>query len=545
MPSDPPPGWPPPGPPEPPRDGEPGAGGPRRLHPATPLYGMLSAFGRLGVVVAFVLLTGGLAALPLLVILAGVFVHRYVAWTRFSYHLDGTTLRIDEGVISRSQRVVPCERIQKVDLVQNLFHRMGGVAVLRVETAGGPGGAEVDLAVLGRADAEQLRARLLAAKATARAAGGGSTAPDAPGQAPSSRWSPPPPAPSSGWAASVPPPAPLDAGWAEEPEQVLLRIGPARLALAGVTGAQLAVMFAVVGWLAQLLRDVPPQLLEDLDPTTVQPPSEVVIVAGVLVLILLWIGLAAGASIVTDAGYTLALAGDEVRVRRGLFEQREATIPLGRVQVVRVQRSILRRGIGMAALRIQSASDGGKGARVTVPIVALGEVPRLLDALLPGGGPSGPVAPSAADRRPALARPPRAARQRAIVRRVLPTLAVAGPLAVATRPWGLLGLLAVAPAAALGVAYYRSLGHARLPDHVVARAGVLVEETAVVPVAKTQSTRVRSTWFQRRRGLATLYVDVAGPGPTPAVRDEAGATAEALLRSVVEDERVIAHDPLR
>jgi hypothetical protein len=51
----------------------------------------------------------------------------------------------------------------------------------------------------------------------------------------------------------------------------------------------------------------------------------------------------------------------------------------------------------------------------------------------------------------------------------------------------------------------------------------------VVPAAKAQSARVRSTFFQRRAGLATLLVDVAGGGAVPRVTDEAVATAERLL----------------
>jgi uncharacterized membrane protein YdbT with pleckstrin-like domain len=57
--------------------------------------------------------------------------------------------------------------------------------------------------------------------------------------------------------------------------------------------------------------------------------------------------------------------------------------------------------------------------------------------------------------------------------------------------------------------------------------------TAVVPVAKAQSGSVRSSVFQRRAGLATLHVDVAGGGPTPKVLDEAEATAEELLQVVL------------
>jgi putative membrane protein len=90
------------------------------------------------------------------------------------------------------------------------------------------------------------------------------------------------------------------------------------------------------------------------------------------------------------------------------------------------------------------------------------------------------------------------------------------------------------PLAALGgIAGYRSLGHARRGGFLYARRGVVIRVTTVVPVAKAQSGSVRSSFFQRRRGLATLHVDVAGGGPTPKVVDEAEATAEELLQVVL------------
>ena len=99
--------------------------------------------------------------------------------------------------------------------------------------------------------------------------------------------------------------------------------------------------------------------------------------------------------------------------------------------------------------------------------------------------------------------------------------------------WRLVFLLNVPVAVLIGLAAYRSLGHARRGGFLYARQGVAIRVTAVVPVAKAQSGSVRSTPFQRRAGLATLHVDVAGGGPTPKVLDEAEATAEELLQVVL------------
>ncbi len=44
---------------------------------------------------------------------------------------------IRSGLIFRNERHVPFSRIQNVDAIQNVFHRLFGVAEVRVETGGG------------------------------------------------------------------------------------------------------------------------------------------------------------------------------------------------------------------------------------------------------------------------------------------------------------------------------------------------------------------------------------------------------------------------
>jgi putative membrane protein len=89
-------------------------------------------------------------------------------------------------------------------------------------------------------------------------------------------------------------------------------------------------------------------------------------------------------------------------------------------------------------------------------------------------------------------------------------------------------LLALAVVA--GLAAYRNLGHAASAGFLYARAGVAIRVIAVVPVAKAQSGSVRSSPFQRRAGLATLHVDIAGGGTAPQVHDESEGRAEVLLQ---------------
>ena len=483
------------------------AGRTRRLHPVSPVFLGLREARRLWPLALLVLARR--QAWILAVAAAVVVVVVGLQWLRRTYTLGDGVLRIEEGVLARKRRLLPFDRIQQVDLVRKPLHRLLGVATLRVETAGGAGGSEADLEVIALAEAEHLRATLLRAKAAAVT---GSAAP------------------AVGRVAGTPPVAGTVEAPAAPAERVLARLPLGQVALAGLTSMRGLAALAVVGYVFQLLDEAPRWLLDRLasrvDPGALAPSTApAVAVVGLLAVAVLF-GLAAASSVVTDYGFVLARSGDNLVVRRGLLERREAVVPLSRVQVVRIEESLVRRWLGFASVRIQSAGQAGRAeataSRLAVPILPAVQVNRLLGELLPGAAPV-----------PMLLHPPPAARRRAIVRRVVPLLVVVALVAFVLWPWGAVAVVALPLAGLAGEAAYRNLGHARHGGFLTARRGALIRTTAVVPAAKAQSARTHSTLFQRRAGLATLRVDVAGGGAMPQVTDEAVATAERLLASVV------------
>jgi putative membrane protein len=476
----------------------PGGGGPRRLHALSPVFFAGGYIRRLWPLALLVL-----ARRQLWLIVAGVVALLAVTtleWLRRTYALEAGALRLEEGVLARKLRVVPFDRIQQVDLVRKPLHRVLGVATLRVETAGGGGAAEVDLDVVALGEARALRSSLLRAKAVAVEADGEGAEAVA-GRAPA--------------------------------ERTLLRLSVGEVMLAGITGTRAAAVLAVLGPLSQLTDWFPnlsEWLLRRVNPEAVAPTTPTAVVALAVLAVVVWLGLAAASSVVTDFGFTLARLGGDLVVRRGLLERREAVLPIARLQVVRVEESLLRRWLGLASIRIQSAGRAGgadqTASRLAVPVLQRSGVNRVLGELLHGAAPV-----------PRLLAPPPAARRwmvrRGVVRAVPPTVAVAAVLWLLSRPAAPLALLLVPLAVLGGLAAYRSRGHARHGGFLYARQGVAIRVTTVVPVAKAQSGSVRSSFFQRRVGLATLHVDVAGGGPTPKVMDEAEATAEELLQVVL------------
>jgi uncharacterized membrane protein YdbT with pleckstrin-like domain len=112
-------------------------------------------------------------------------------------------------------------------------------------------------------------------------------------------------------------------------------------------------------------------------------------------------------------------------------------------------------------------------------------------------------------------------------------LAAATVALAAATTWALLALLPVALplGPAVGELSYRGLGWAEAGGVHHSRVGALSRRTAIVPAARVQSGAVVASWFQRRRRLATVRLDLAGAAVGVVDRDI--SECRALLRSAV------------
>jgi putative membrane protein len=439
------------------------------------------------VFIAIALVSAGPAIGILLPILAFIVIARILSWQAFRYGFDGAVVRVQQGVLQRQYRSIDVGRIQQVEIDQPLVHRMVGLAVLRIETASEGGQTEVELNGVSRSEAERLRAAL---RPHARVQPSDTTA--------------------------------SDEASSDTPERRVLSVSMGQLALGAVTGAQLFALPIALLVLFEFAFDVGAE--EDVGQTVYQWLQE----AGLPVLLLLLAALALlaaiGAAIARDGGYRIDVRGDDVVIRRGLLTQRETVLPRHRVQVVEVRQNWVRRALGVATVHVRSAGGGAAGdssRRIQVPLIHLGaDLDRLLLAFLPDR-------PTGSEFR---SHPP-AALRRSIVHTTLRAVVVAGPLAVAARvlwqypdmtlvTWQVpavgAGLLLLA-APILGVARYRHLAHALIPDVVSSRHGALSVTVAHAPLRRLQGVTMGRSLFQRRLGLASLSGHLAGAGSTTAI----------------------------
>lgn len=246
--------------------------------------------------------------------------------------------------------------------------------------------------------------------------------------------------------------------------------------------------------------------------------------------------------------------GSVVRVQQGVLQRRQRSIDIGRIQQVEVDQPLAHRLLGLAVLRLETASEGGE-TEVELDGIGLAEAERLRAALRPTTAPStsdtGTEAATTAGRRTVLEVPARHLALSAVTGAQLfalpAALAVIAEAVFDVRAEEDLAETVTGLAQGLGVAVL-VLGGAVLVlgaaivaavlrdggytvevrgDDVVIRRGLLTTRETVLPRHRVQVVEVRQNWLRRAMGFATVHVRSAGGG---AARDQARQIQVPLVR---------------
>ncbi|HEX2085440.1 MAG TPA: PH domain-containing protein [Solirubrobacteraceae bacterium] len=448
----------------------------RRLHGAAVLAEGLDQLRALAIPVVVVALVGGGGVARLIAYgVAGLviaLVSGYVRWETTRWWVTPDAIRLRTGVFTERITAVPIGRVQAIDTVHGPVQRLLGAVELHVQTAGGGARGEIVLKAVSPEVAEALR-EFVRDRGTAVA----EEASDAP------EW----------------------------------RLGAGRLLVAALTSGSLGVLVPVVAGVSQVLDDV--LGAEDAQQLLPDTPREALLAAAA-VLGVAWL-LSVLGTLVAFAGFAVTRDGDRLRIRRGIVERREASVPVARVGAVRILESPLREPFGFAQVRLESAGYANEPAtaQALLPLVRRAEVERVLRELLPE---------LAAEAAAPLAPPPR----RALRRYVLPPAALAALApAVAIPLLGAPGLAALALpllAAAFGAAAHRTAGWRLDARRLVLRRRGLQRATLIADATRLPEVFASTSPLQRRAGLATLGVAVSS-GKRLAVRHLEAATTGALL----------------
>jgi putative membrane protein len=426
-----------------------------------------------------------------------------------SFRIAAGRIELKRGLLNRHVLSTPVDRVRTVDLTSSPIHRLLGLTKVRIGTGTASTSDEdrIDLDGLPLERARALRSELLKT----------STADDEAADEPA-------------------------------PEREVVTFDPAWMRFAPLTGSGVVIGAAALGAGSQVLQSV--GFWERFDTDNVDVPGVPLaalvplLVLGLLVLISL---LSIGGYVVTNWGFRLtrlspSLGGGATwHLTRGLFTTRETTLDDDRLAGVNLTEPIglrLARGARLSVI-VTGLSRSEQGSSTLVP-----PAPRAVVERVAGEVVDTPI-PVEADLVP---HGPRAARRR-WTRALLPAIVIAAGFVAAVLAggpsWLLVGLLALPIAALLARDRIRSLGHALVAGHLVARSGSLVRRRRILEVDHVIGWNFRATWFQRRAGLTTLVATMAGGNQAVHVLDVPEHRAVLVAQEALPDLVAQFSDPQR
>ena len=430
----------------------------------------------------------------LLLLLIPTTIAALVRYFTFRLHYEGTELVISSGILFRNERHVPYARIQNLDAVRNIAHRLFGVAEVRVETGGGKA-PEATISVLHETAFEEMRRRIFAGRDQI--------------------------------VVEEPQPSTASEAKPEQHERTLLYLPLRELLLNGLLenrGMVIVVAAYGVLWEAGLFRSLWEQLTSGAYAPGFLRDTVVTVAAGhlpslgriaillvglvgllllVRVLSMLW-------SFLRLHEFRLTRVGEDLRTEYGLLTRVTSTVPLKRVQSLTVRESPLQRLVERMSVRVETA--GGHGSQHDrqrqqqprewlAPIIRRSAVPALVSEVLPG-----------LDLAKVAWQP---LHPRAFRRAIKPALFLAF---IATAPFvvwfGWIGLfvlgITVPSFVTLAWSHVRRTHWAATEDALVFRRGWMWRQITVVPAGKIQVVGRIESPFDRRAAMAGVRVDTAG-----------------------------------
>ena len=462
------------------------------------LNGIAEAFHLRGVLMATV------AVVIAVLVVSGLY--SWLQWRATAYAVDGGAVWFRSGIVFRTNRHARLDRIQSVDIHLPLLGRILGLGRLSIEVAGGAG-SSFTIGFLRATELDELRAHILALAAGLEVGPAGEGA--QPG-APARPAADSPGRVSGALEAEAAPGAARRGAFTSSapiaPENVLYEVGAGpligSLLLTVPMMVLLVVLVAVVAasaWAIAARGAVAAPSLFAVVPLVVASGS------------VLW------GRFNAEFAFTAAASPDGIRIRRGLTDSRNQTIPPGRIHAIEIRQPLLWRLKGWYRVTMTQAgnsvkmgkeNNGGNNelvsARVLLPVgsraqaeLAVWMVVQDLGVPDPAAFVDSVFAPTHAGADAHFTRVPHRAR-------------LVDPLVRRRRAYALTGSL------------------------FVIRDGWLTRRCALIPLARIQSTHILQGPVERRLDVATVRADLV-PGVVSHTARHVDRRGAQLLWKRLED----------
>ncbi|MGM9948975.1 MAG: PH domain-containing protein [Lysinibacillus sp.] len=452
-----------------------------KLHPAAVLINLVKALKDMAVPIIIIVVANGFSftmdfrdenffsqmipLLILIVVLAFTLVGGILKWWTFRYWFEDSELRVEYGLFVKKKRYIPFDRIQSLNYKEGIFHQIFGLVQVLVETAGSKDGKpEAELTAITRAAADQIEWEMNRTKLASHSVEEHEV------QMPAGR--------------------------------IIHKMSPKDLIILATTSSGIGVVifgvFAALSQFAEFAEYIPLDRIYNELAHLIQYGVAIVVSLIFIGLLGAWI-ISVAITLLNYYDFTVTEENDRLIITRGLLEKKRITIPLNRVQAIKIVENPLRQPFGLATVQVESAGGGfssGKEQKITLfPLISKKKALEPLAELFPQFD----FATEGAE----MIHSPKRARSffyRIDFLWLLPLIAVPTYFFF---PYGLLTVLLVIPVMLLGVWQHKTARLALLDSQMIIVYRHISRVTFFVEKRRIQVTEQRQSYFQKRKQVAT------------------------------------------
>ncbi|MBD1382153.1 PH domain-containing protein [Metabacillus arenae] len=398
------------------------------------------------------------------VILLAFIVISIMKWMKFTYRIEEDEFRIEQGVIVTSKRYVPIERIQTINVSAGIIQQLFGLVKLQVETAGGAHEAEIVLGAIRKDEADKIREHINERKQLLKTV----------------------------------------QTHEEDVQKEMINTEPdltykmtkKELIIAASTSSGIGVILSAGAALFSQVDDIIPyEKIFDQFASFISASVTVYAILVAVGLLLAWVLSIAG-MMLKYASFTVIKKDEEIVISRGLLEKNQVTVPIKRIQAIKIKENPIRQMLGFVTVHLVSAGGGSKDKDVSTllfPVVKKTKATDLIKQFLPEYTNQSTLNPL-----------PKRALKRYLFRCVVPGILISIPFSIFLFPWGLFSLLLIPIGILLGYRGYKDAGWAIKEKQLQLTYRTFSKTTFLVHKRRVQSLEVKSSFFQKRSNLGTV-----------------------------------------
>ncbi|AVK95253.1 hypothetical protein FCT18_13180 [Lysinibacillus sphaericus] len=415
-----------------------------------------------------------------------------VKWRTFVYWFEDGELRVKYGLFVKKKRYIPFERIQSLNYHEGIFHRIFGLVKVQVETAGNKGGKpEVELTAIQKIAADVIEEEMRRAKTQI----------------------------------AQPLGEELAHGQIEEVMvPVIYRMSMRDLLVLATTSGGIGVVLSGVAAVISQFSDIIPyeEVFHEVA-DIVKIGAFLVALMIMFVLIIAWL-LSVVITLVNYYDYTVRIEDEKLMITKGLLEKKRITLPLNRIQAIRIVENPLRQIFGFATVVVESAGGNGeKGGDKKIalfPLIKKQHCVQTLEQLFPE-----------MNWHPEFIKAPKRARPFFYRIDFIWLVPIIGASSYFLYPYGLLAFLLIPLIIFLGIWQHRTAGYMIDGKQLTMQYRIFSRITLFMEKKRIQSMESSQTYFQKRKQVmsikATVMSGMAGmTGNVPSLEQQ---DAETIL----------------